>query len=78
MKKKLIILYLTLLSFKVYGYPEEGWGGENNFTSTTHINPTIASSITIGFIIFVLYMSFRVWLGLKKDKRDQKVSEEDE
>jgi hypothetical protein len=68
MRKNLIVLYLMLLSFKVYGYPYNGYGGDNNYASTANINPTLAASIVIGFFVFVAYVTFRVWLGLKKDK----------
>lgn len=68
MRKELIVLYLILISFKVYGYPDEGWGGENNYSSTTGINPTITTTIVVGFLLFVGYVAFRVWRGLKNDK----------
>lgn len=39
------------------------------YNSAENVDPTVGLYIFIGFLLFVLYVIFRVWIGLKKDEK---------
>ena len=40
----------------------------SNYDSTHNVDPKVAALIAVSFLLFILYIVFRVWRSLKRDK----------
>lgn len=60
--KKLLTL-ISLLSFNSFGH---GYVGEN-YDSQHNIPNDVAGTIVLLFLVFVLYIGFRVWRSIKNE-----------
>lgn len=57
------LLILILISFNSFGH---GYVGEN-YDSQSGMPNSIAGTIVLLFLVFVLYVGFRVWRSIKNE-----------